>query len=249
MMSFRLIRRRARMRQYADRAIDRFIEVPRDTRRGIRWVLAWAGAWRCSRLRPACSSSSLTCSQRSARYRFAARAGAMEATLPRATYQSVTAAVDRRLNQYPLLAKQLHVSLLQNGTLVQSQFRQHEGDRFRRHAFGPKQLGGSRLASQLDRLARRVGNSSACRTTIAWTKTCVRTRPSLNVTNSDRRGIEFRVVEHPLLQQFAKPLQVDICQLLIMSASQHFLVPHGAFRGNIENVIRVVRAQPLIAGD
>jgi hypothetical protein len=61
----------------------------------------------------------------------------MEATLPRATYQSVTAAVDRRLNQYPLLAKQLHLSLLQNGTLVQTQLRQHEGDRFAITLSGP----------------------------------------------------------------------------------------------------------------
>ena len=27
-----------------DRATERFIEVPRDTRRGVGWVLAWAGA-------------------------------------------------------------------------------------------------------------------------------------------------------------------------------------------------------------
>jgi hypothetical protein len=61
----------------------------------------------------------------------------MEATLPRATYQSVTAAVDRRLNHYPLLAKRLHFSLLQNGTLLQSQFRPHEGDRFTIKLSGP----------------------------------------------------------------------------------------------------------------
>jgi len=67
----------------------------------------------------------------------AARAGAMEATLPRATYQSVTAAIDRRLIQYPLLAKQLHMSLVQNGALVQSQFHQHQGDLFAITLSGP----------------------------------------------------------------------------------------------------------------
>jgi hypothetical protein len=41
------------------------------------------------------------------------------------------------LNQYPLLAKQLHFSLLQNGTLVQSQFRPREGDRFAITLSGP----------------------------------------------------------------------------------------------------------------
>src|SRR3954468_23803926 len=66
------------------------------------------------------------------------------------------------------------------------------------------------------------------------------TRASLEVSNSDGRRKELRVVEHPLLQQFAKPLQIDISQLLIVSARQHFLVPHGAFCRDIENVIRVV---------
>jgi hypothetical protein len=38
--------------------------------------------------------------------------------------------VDCRLKQCPLLAKRLQLGILQNGTLVQSQFRQHDGDDF-----------------------------------------------------------------------------------------------------------------------
>ena len=78
----------------------------------------------------------------------------MEATLPRATYQSVTAAVDRRLNQYPMLATQMHLSLLQNGALVQSQFRQHDGDRFAVMLSGPSSRGSSEMAPHFDVLAR-----------------------------------------------------------------------------------------------
>ena len=121
----------------SDRATERFIEVPRDTRRGIGWVLAWAGALAVLAIAAGVLTEFAYVLAAERTLSVAARAGAMEATLPRATYQSVTAAVDRRLNQYPLLAKQLQLSLLQNGTLVQSQFRQHDGDRFAITLSGP----------------------------------------------------------------------------------------------------------------
>jgi hypothetical protein len=113
-----------------DRDAERYIEVPRDTRRGICWVLAWAGALAVLTIATGVLIEFAYVLVAERTLSVAARAGAMEATLPRATYQSVTAAVDRRLIQYPFLAKQLHLSLLQNGALVQSQFRQHEGDLF-----------------------------------------------------------------------------------------------------------------------
>jgi hypothetical protein len=113
-----------------DCLIERFIVVPRDNRRGVRWVLAWAGAFAVLAIASGVliEFGYVLAAERT--LSVAARAGVMEATLPRATYQSVTAGVDRRLTQYPLLAKQLHLSLLQNGTLVHSQFRQHAGDQF-----------------------------------------------------------------------------------------------------------------------
>lgn len=120
-----------------DRAADRYIEITRDTRRGVCWVLAWAGALAVTAIAAGVLIEFAYMLAAERTLSVAARAGAMEATLPRATYQSVTAAVDRRLNQYPLLAKQLHLSLLQNGTLVQSQFRQHDGDRFAITLSGP----------------------------------------------------------------------------------------------------------------
>jgi hypothetical protein len=123
----------ARANRYAhvpDPAPERYIEVPRDNRRGIRWVLAWAGAIAVLTVAAVLLSEFAYVLAAERTLSVAARAGAREATLPRSSYQSVAAAVDRRLKQYPLLAKQLQLSLLQNGTLVQSQFRQHGGDRF-----------------------------------------------------------------------------------------------------------------------
>ena len=60
----------------------------------------------------------------------AARAGATEATLPRATYQSVSAAIDRRLTDYPGLQSHLQLTLLRNGQPIASQLHASDGDRF-----------------------------------------------------------------------------------------------------------------------
>src|SRR4051812_7046983 len=88
------------------RATERYIEVPRETRRGIRWVLAWAGALAVITIAFGILTEFAYVLAAERTLSVAARAGAMEATLPRATYQSVMMTVDRRLTQYPLLAKQ-----------------------------------------------------------------------------------------------------------------------------------------------
>jgi hypothetical protein len=105
--------------------------TPQMRRRGIRWVLAWGAAlaaiaaMACVLLEfayVAAAEHSLI---------VAARAGAMEATLPRATYQSVTAAIEHRLVAQPLLTEQLSVAFAKNGDLVQQPyFGQSGGDRF-----------------------------------------------------------------------------------------------------------------------
>lgn len=61
--------------------------------------------------------------------RSAARAGATEATLPKATNESVTATIERRLAAYPQLMKRAHVTLLQNGFPVGERFVARGGDR------------------------------------------------------------------------------------------------------------------------
>src|SRR4051812_48282723 len=120
-----------------DLASERYIAVPRDTRRGVCWLLAWAGALAVLAIAVGVLTEFAYVLAAERTLSIAARAGAREATLPRATYQSITAAVDRRLVQYPDLAKQLHLSLRQNGALVRPGFRQHESDLFAITLSGP----------------------------------------------------------------------------------------------------------------
>jgi hypothetical protein len=104
-------------------------EVLTHPTRGVGWVLCWAGAIAVL----ACATSVLT------QFAFtvaaenalnaAARAAAVEATLPRATYQTIWETVERRLASYPDLAQQLQFSLLQNGTPAGGRFRAAAGDR------------------------------------------------------------------------------------------------------------------------
>jgi hypothetical protein len=97
--------------------------------RGVRWVIHWTAAL----VTLAISANVLVefgyllAAENS--LNLAARAGALEATLPRATYQSITAAVERRLADFPQLRGKLEVSLLQNGKAVGQQFRASDGDR------------------------------------------------------------------------------------------------------------------------
>jgi hypothetical protein len=59
----------------------------------------------------------------------AARAGALEATLPRATSQSVAAAANRRLSAYQHAAGNMQLVILQNGAPLRARLRPKPGDR------------------------------------------------------------------------------------------------------------------------
>ena len=59
----------------------------------------------------------------------AARAAAFEATLPRASYESIAAAVDRKLVSYPRLGDKIQLTVLQNGHPITRQVRPGESDR------------------------------------------------------------------------------------------------------------------------
>ena len=84
----------------------------------------------------------------------------MEATLPRATYQSITAAVERRLASYPQLSGQLQLSVLQNGRPVGTQFRAGDGDRLLDHRFSANVGGRARLAAQAFTMAAAMRRST-----------------------------------------------------------------------------------------
>ena len=124
----------------AERPVERFIEVPIDTRHGVGWVLAWASALAVIALVMVVLAEFAYVFKAEHALRIAARAGAMEATLPRATYQSAVATIERRLESYPSLTKQLEIRLQQNDVLVQSQFRQQAGDQITITLSAPKGL-------------------------------------------------------------------------------------------------------------
>jgi hypothetical protein len=97
--------------------------------RGIRWILKWSAA--LAVLFVAASQLIEFASLCSAEHSLslAARAGAFEATLPRANYKSIAAAVDRKLVAYPQLSGQTQLTVLQNGRPISQQLRPGENDR------------------------------------------------------------------------------------------------------------------------
>jgi hypothetical protein len=100
-------------------------------RRGIPWVLAWGAALAAIVAMAGVLLEFACVAAAEHSLIVAAQAGAMEATLPRASYQSVTAAIERRLVSQPLLTEQLSVTFVKNGDLVQQPyFGQSGGDRF-----------------------------------------------------------------------------------------------------------------------
>jgi len=97
---------------------------------GIGWVLLWAGSLAVLAIVAAMLMrlGFIVASEHS--LQVAARAAAMEATLPRATYSSVIATVERRLGDQPLLAEHLTLTMLQNGRPVIDSFRAQDGDEY-----------------------------------------------------------------------------------------------------------------------
>lgn len=107
-----------------------FSELP-VARRGIPWVLGWTAAIAVVAVSVGAMTQFAYLVAAEHSLARAARAGATEATLPRATYQSVMAAIERRLISYPNLNDQLNVTITQNGSLVhQPYIHQTSGDEF-----------------------------------------------------------------------------------------------------------------------
>jgi hypothetical protein len=104
------------------------VPAPRPTL-GVRWVIQWAAGLVILAIAAnvLVEFGYLLAAEHS--LNLAARSGAVEATLPRATYQSITAAVERRLADYPHLQGRLQLTLLQNGKAAGQQFRASNGDR------------------------------------------------------------------------------------------------------------------------
>jgi hypothetical protein len=96
--------------------------------RDARWILKWAAALAIV----AIAATQLTafcylCETQHA-LNLAARAGASESILPRATYETICAAIARRLANYPQAETQLQVTVLQNGRPIGRRLRFDEED-------------------------------------------------------------------------------------------------------------------------
>lgn len=109
--------------------IDALPDRPAYTR-GVGWVLLWAGSLAVFAIVAGMLAQVgyLVAAEHS--LKVAARAAATEATLPRASYQSVVATVNRRLESQPQLAGHLTLTMLQNGVPVLEKFQAREGDHF-----------------------------------------------------------------------------------------------------------------------
>jgi hypothetical protein len=98
--------------------------------RGIRWVLIWAAALGVLFVAASVLIEFTYCLAAEHAIARAARAGAVEATLPRATYDSIAQSVARRLERYSLPTSRLRLSVEQNGHPISSHFAAHAGDQF-----------------------------------------------------------------------------------------------------------------------
>ena len=86
--------------------------------RGVGWVLLWAAALTVLVMAASMLAQFGYLIAAENALNVAAQAGVMEATLPRSTYQSVTATVRRRLEEQPHFSEHITLTLLQNGKHV-----------------------------------------------------------------------------------------------------------------------------------
>ena len=97
--------------------------------RGIRWVLKWFAALGvlCFAAGTLLEFFYVMAAERTLVR--AARAGALEATLPRATLESITDTVHRRVASYPSLKSDLRVMVAKNDKPVLGPLQPRQGDR------------------------------------------------------------------------------------------------------------------------
>ncbi|HEX4413887.1 MAG TPA: hypothetical protein VH107_09695 [Lacipirellulaceae bacterium] len=98
-------------------------------RRDGRWVLKWGAAVSVIAVAASQLIAFAYICQGEHALDSAARAGASESILPRATYETISAAIERRLATCLQLGSQLQVTILQNGRPIGQRFRIGEDDR------------------------------------------------------------------------------------------------------------------------
>jgi hypothetical protein len=96
--------------------------------RGVRWVLHWAGALAVLFFSSCVLMQFAYCLGAEHALSRAARAGAFEATLPRASQASIVQSIERRLTDYTLPPGVLRIGVLQNGAPIGGAFCPREGE-------------------------------------------------------------------------------------------------------------------------
>jgi hypothetical protein len=105
--------------------------------RGILWVLRWAAAMAVLFVSGSVLAEFAYCVAAEHTVARAARAGALEATLPRATTKSITESVARRLASFPDAAGQTRLAIQRNGRPILGPMIVQAGDRISVHVTVP----------------------------------------------------------------------------------------------------------------
>lgn len=112
----------------SDQALDSYAR-PGGATRGIAWVLRWAAAGGVLCFSTAVLAEYTFCLAAELTLLRAARAGALEATLPRATQRTVAETVARRLAGFPHANGHWRLALWQNDEPILGRLAPHPGDR------------------------------------------------------------------------------------------------------------------------
>jgi hypothetical protein len=104
-------------------------EAPSPARRDALWVLKWAAAVVVIVMAAGILVEFGASLAAERALRRAAEAGIVEATLPRATSQSVLSTIERRLPKHSIDPRKLNFTLLDNGNSVTGRVQAREGDR------------------------------------------------------------------------------------------------------------------------
>ncbi len=102
---------------------------PRASMRGVRWVLTWACALAVLFIAGCVLIQFGYCMAAEQALARAARAGVLEATLPRATQQTISEAIERRLAGSSMSTDRLQITTLRNDVPVRRVFRPAADDR------------------------------------------------------------------------------------------------------------------------
>lgn len=108
---------------------ERQLSSPVVRTRGVRWVLLWATALGMLVVASSILMQFAYCVAAERALGYAARAGAIEATLPRATHESITNVVRRRLEEHAIPTAQLNITVRRNDLPLPRMFRVLDDDR------------------------------------------------------------------------------------------------------------------------